>query len=211
MEQGDAKISLHGGDLPLPDQNITIIGSFNPTILSPEWVMKHVLGLRAGETRNVEMFGATTGGPNVYRIGEVYWVAERGRLRVFGPLEEAGPFGANILQSLPHTPVSAAGINLREFIDADLSKIGPFAVEVDRDGTRDLLGGVPQEVSFAHRRMRDDGVNLMLRITVAESDTRAMLDLNYHLSATSAEQLAQHINRSGEFAVDARRIIESLR
>lgn len=198
--------------LDLPKQNVAVVGSFNPAIFEPAWIKQHVAGV-SGE---IQVALALGGRPPIAWAGELVWIVSADRLVVHGPLARAGAFVADVLQTLPHTPLRAAGVNLLFDGQADQARFGPFALSVRAGGVHRLLRGAPGELSFSQVASRDDGVNVAVKLVWASERPDVVLDLNYHLEASGqvaeerAKQLIDHVRRAPEFEDDAQRIRREL-
>ena len=91
---------------PLPRQNITILGAFNPAIFQPQWVQRFVPEV----AENIETLMPVGGGPLLYQAGELlsgpsrpsdWWSMVRRSVL-------DGRFAASVLRTLSHTPLRAA-------------------------------------------------------------------------------------------------------
>ena len=202
----------------LPNDNLIVVGRFNPEILQPDWIERYVFEGDEGRRTYAGMQQLGIGAPSslIYRCGDLYWEPNRSRLRVMGPPGETGRFVRQVLKNLPHTPVSAAGFNFQRFVRASPPKIGPFHIDVAGERVARLLRGQPVETALSRVCVKEDGVRLTIKIQFAESETRALLDVNYHRQVASAdpleqtEELRKHAGRSEEFASDVDRITHEI-
>ena len=102
----------------LPRQNVTVVGAFNPAVLSPSWVKRFVPAV----TDEISTLIPIEGGPPLFQAGPLYWVVTSERLIVHGPISQAGAMAASIVRTLCHTPLRAAGINFQFQASVDVSK-----------------------------------------------------------------------------------------
>ena len=198
--------------IELPNQNVTVLGAFNPEILGPAWVQRHIENIAP----TIEMLVPTAGGTVMYRAGELTWVTTRERLVVCGPPRATGQFVAGVLEKLPHTPLVAIGVNSQLAGELSPSHCGPWRLERSDSETQSLLDGTLVDLSFSQAVRRKDGVRLTLKLTWPTSELDVLLDFNYHLDAKSedsparAGKLRAHALRADEFCTDAERICEVL-
>ena len=100
--------------------NVVIVGRWNPAILTPQGILKHVFDLPDGTQTHVAV---PLDGVSPYLVTHpnemIVARADQQRViidlkeKTYKALGEAMKAGVNVLTSLPETPVSAAGFNLR--------------------------------------------------------------------------------------------------
>ncbi len=187
----------------LPNQNVTVVGAFNPAIFDPAWVRRHIPSV--GDQISVGF--NPSGGPLISRAGELCWIVASDRLVVYGPVDRAGRMVAEILDILPHTPLRACGVNFLFVGRSDR----PSEVRI-----RDSLRGTLDEFAVSRVALREDGIRVTAKVLWPSEEPEALLDLNYHLEATGpqslerAKQLVAHASRASEFDLDAKRIFREL-
>jgi len=198
--------------LELPKQNVTVIGAFNPAIFEPPWVKRHVPAVEGDITVGLNVGS----GPPICRAGELYWIVTNERLVVHGPTAQAGRMVSEILLTLPHTPLRAAGANFLFSGRADRDRFGPWRIGSSTAGVSDLLRGAPAELALSQVALREDGVQVTAKVVWPSESPEALLDLNYHLEASGwvpeerAKQLADHSLRAADLESDALRIRREL-
>jgi hypothetical protein len=196
----------------LPRQNVTVVGAFNPAVLSPSWVKRFVPAV----TDEISTLIPIEGGPPLFQAGPLYWVATSERLIVHGPISQAGAMVASIVRTLCHTPLRAAGINFQFQGRADREQCGPWRISSAREGVQGLLAGTPAELSLSQIGLREDAVRVTLKLLWISEEPDALLDINYHregrapLGEERAKEIADHAERGPEFEADAKRIQEEL-
>ncbi len=195
----------------LPLDNVIVVGAFNPNILSHAWVAAHVLGDDPGDGESQLAFGT---GAVIHRFGDLFWEPTRQRLRVLGAPSKTGAFVSAILEKLPHTPVSAAGVNFARKCEQAPEGLGPFRIDIDPSRSVELLRGERVATSLSETVKREDDVILTVKITFgAEGGT---VDFNYHCEAVSADsiersnELRRHVEKSVSFEEDVKRIMGAL-
>ena len=98
--------------------NVVIAGDWNPAILTPNGIVRYVYGLEAETVVDLEV---ALDRPSVTRVkyGGFSISASSSRLIIdsdvpqFDILHQAAQFGVKGMESLPVTPIRAAGINVR--------------------------------------------------------------------------------------------------
>lgn len=178
--------------------SIVVLGSWNPAILQPRWLVRNAFGRAIGEEIQVEMQLPTVpGAPPRFKILGLTLVPAADRVTVYADdaskdsLEKAEECVRNILQSLPHTPVQAFGQNL-ELVEQDPSD-GVLAVFEYKD---DIIEKLDDPAATIVRTRRAATVRLanheyFLNID-RELDEKAdvTLKFNFHYPVESAEQAA---------------------
>lgn len=203
--------------LEMPPHNITVVGSFNPQIIRPDWVRRHILS----PAERVETLLPDGVGPIVYRCGGLTWFATKERLVAYSAKpQESGKFIYAILRKLPQTPLTAAGVNFKYPFTrshADPDRIGPWRLDFDERHASALLGGTLKEGRLVQTVVREGRVQLGLTVVWQPGMVDVELQLNFHLEAQGqdeierATQLAEHAMRAPTFAEEAGRILEGLR
>jgi hypothetical protein len=197
----------------LPSQNITVVGAFNPTILRPAWVLRNLL---VEATDVSDPIVPEADGPVIYSASGLFWHATRERLAVYGEPNQIGLFVKRLLDILPHTPLTAAGINLQLKRDCEFGKAGPWTVNRALSPER-VLRGRELELQLSHSVHRDDGVRVSVDVVWrGHGRSSTVFAFNYHLDAQGAhdieraKQLGDHAARAQEFSDDANRILQEL-
>jgi hypothetical protein len=133
-------------ELKPEESSINIAGNWNPAILQPSWIARHVFGRQEGENFDITTeLSLMPGQPPRFTIDGLKIAPNYNRLVISPAGVEAAQFAMceekarAILAALPHTPVSAFGINF-QFEDANPSP-----------GVLDLFGdqeSLAEEVNF---------------------------------------------------------------
>jgi hypothetical protein len=104
-------------DLRMP--TVVLAGAWNPAIFQPGWIARHVFGVPAGAEIKVTAVQMLIGQQQklVTYIRDVGFAVSSNRLEIFAvegsesAFKAAEETTARIVELLPHTPISAYGIN----------------------------------------------------------------------------------------------------
>lgn len=135
----------------LGDQTTLILaGAWNPAILSPNWIGRHILGLPSGSVFQVGMLLPVQGQAGAPRLTfeGLSMTAAPDALAFHITPEDAGTVAKTfdvakrILETLPHTPIAAMGVNFAYQVD---HLQGQLSNTVDwADSVSDLLVDDPE-------------------------------------------------------------------
>lgn len=187
--------------------NIILIGGWNRRLLTPQWVAKEI-----AEVKEVGL-EIPVGDPNlplrlVFGDTVLSVGADRLQLHSKNPTDEKldglRDLAMRVLGRLPHTPVSALGVNF-QWRESEPSQELVALFDFD-DNHR--LGDMDAEVgeSRIRRELRIDGQLLHLTL-ILTAEARLMVDLNHHWAVESAADAEKHLaegivgmrNRAREF------------
>jgi len=169
--------------------NIVLVGRWNPWIFSPDWVKANLavnshqdikIGLsidNADQPRAIQ-FDSLTLYPGYHRL-EIRPVSS-----TLQNMEEAQRVAEKILTLLPHTPVSATGINF-DFVESEKadSVISLFQM-ADTSG---IDAGKYFLQNIEIRRAYQLGQDFTLNLTLSWADgARARINFNYHRNTREA-------------------------
>lgn len=183
---------------------VVLAGSFNPSILKPEWVGVHGLGIPAGQEFAVDMLAAVGSGmPPRFRFGGIDYSAGFANFSLLiDPSNAAGgelaaKTAGNILGQLPHTPVSGVGFNFA------FTSEEPHAVLTELLVAHDALtNSFPGDAEVVTRRWGNSltwGESLV-NIDCELAGGHATILLNFHYSTASAGTAQQILMTEGVFA-----------
>jgi len=179
--------------------NITILGRFNRYIVEPGWVMKHNV-IAPGD---FEMLMLVGGSPPLYRgQDDLCWTVHADRLVVFGNREKAPLFLEKLLETLPHTPVTAVGVNFRTSIKCT-SNPAEHGLSLKNCRTE-----APAESSESRVYPLARGVKLTVRVTWGDEDKSVLT--NFHTDATDGRVLSAHAGRVKEFERQTMELLKKL-
>ncbi|MEW6284287.1 MAG: hypothetical protein AB1758_37075 [Candidatus Eremiobacterota bacterium] len=178
---------VESSELDLSPFNITVIGRFNAHIVEPNWCA----GVRIIPPGDFNVFMPVGGVSPVYQLHTgLGWIVQADRLMVFGNKAEAPQFLADLLNSLPHTPVTAAGVNFQRKMQA------AFRPTDHACSLSQICSEEPVESSESRTYLIEDSVKLTLKVTWTR--TARTTDANFHVDG-DREVIARHAGRIEEF------------
>jgi hypothetical protein len=179
--------------------NITVLGRFNGHIIEPAWAAKHQIILPG----DFEVMMQVGGSPPLYRLPSgLAWTVHPDRLVLFGNKADAPDFLDKLLQTLPHTPLVAAGVNFRN-ATRDKSAPNTRANSLER-----ILPGAP--VQAAETRVFEFPEDVKLTVSVSWSGDERVAITNFHMTSADHRTLAEHAKRAREFEDAAEKILGRL-
>ena len=194
--------------------NVVIVGSWNPAILSPDGISRRLFQLPQGTPVELEM---AVDRPGQFRVGYqgILVVPSSISLEIAARVPDrnsllrACDLGKRALETLPETPVSAAGMNIRY----------QFAEVPDRifDLVKAPLDAALSDAGFAVRgALTKRGIEiepgmLNLQITEARGGVPAgTLEFNFHRDSSVPEELRQWLARGEEFIGLSNNVIDAM-
>jgi hypothetical protein len=192
--------------------NAVAIGGWNPHILSPRGVARHVFGVEEGTPVQLEL---AIDVPAVYRVSHDGFTVTPSteRLEVttaiatFVGLSKAAGFLRKAMESLPVTPVSAAGLNIRYvLIDPDGALLPKLKVSLD-DSLSDA--GLTIKTRRISRTLEHLTGVINLKITAEEAD-RYEVELNLDCRTSRSEILVWLASSPATLRETARRIMQNV-
>lgn len=157
--------------LDLRSPTLVLAGAWNPAIFQPGWMLQHIQGLPQGQEATIGqlLIAEPTMQKNITFFDQIGIFVSNNRIEIYvnqdGPeaSHAAEAFAGKIITTLPHSPMTALGINFRfDCTDAE-------ADVYDRFNVSDLLSqryeikkteimsniGVEETVDLNFRRMVD--------------------------------------------------------
>ena len=180
--------------------NVIVIGAWNMAILTPDGVRRRLFQVEDGIPLEVQI---AVDSPGQFRVAHdgilVAPTATRLELAPQKPepesLARAAELACRALHSLPETPVSAAGVNIR-FRFAELPDKLLDLVRAQVDGSLADAGfkiaGATTKRTLAH----DPGV---INLQVKQEDVGGTLEFNCHRDSKTHGELSEWIRRVPEF------------
>jgi hypothetical protein len=188
--------------------SIVMVGGWNVRIFSPLWVTQHLT-----DEQEVGLEVAVNNPALPMRL-----VFEGLQMEVSGTRIALKPAAADgetlrrlqrvarrILELLPHTPVSAVGVNLK-YLE---QRPEPELARLFQLGDNDALSGMGIQIASTtlRRSLLIDGRALHFSVTFQEDDAVAF-DFNYHHPSQNAVQAREHLNADvGEYCTLSARIL----
>lgn len=183
---------------------VVLVGSFNPSILSPQWVAVHGLGYPPEKEFQVEMLAAI-GGANQQRFsfeGLSYSAAYRRLTFHLDPHDVAGSerqieVAAKILHELPHTPLNGVGLNFAFHVEQPSQALLALFTPCP------ALSAAFDDAAVAARRWGNvmKWNDCLAQVDCEVSDQGgALLTLNFHYGTKSAAAAQEILSNEGAFA-----------
>lgn len=196
--------------MKLIEQNINVVGSLNPAILQPNWLVKQGL-IPKGETLSVKIqvgsyFSTEYDWKNNFR-----WSADRSRLKVnISP--ESDPnnlkkFISTVFEKLEHTPVTAIGQNFIFEGEPDKVKTDFFCRNTLalNDKTKwGVVARLKNEVTLS----RDEICRINIYL-INEYD-KSKVHINYHYDVTLASEVVKFAGEIKDNLEQAKEIIKEV-
>jgi hypothetical protein len=170
---------------------VVLAGSFNPAILTPQWVAVHGLGQPAGQEFQVEMI-SPVGGAGATRFSFDGLSYSAGFRNVTLHLDGTQPAqcraslraAANILAQLPHTPVAGLGFNFAFSVDEPPDEL--LSLLTTHDGMTDSFPIAPEVVArkWGNTVKWNDA---LVTVGCELVGGQAFITFNFHYSTASAK------------------------
>jgi hypothetical protein len=178
--------------------NVVVVGYWNPAILTPSGIAKRVFGLDDGSPISVEVPMDGMAPPRV-RSDSLIVTAEPGRLMIntdppsLRNLDQARKAAVKAISSLPETPLTAAGFNIRLKLDSLPSKLTD-AIEISGDN---LLAdaGYRIESSSIRRSLACGQGHINLAVHNGSVDD-IKIDINFHRQSSVNSELQEWLEMS---------------
>jgi hypothetical protein len=188
-------------------QETVAIGSFNPAIITPDWLSE--LGL-CTVTKEDALRYANLTSEDAFVAGGFEWEVDSGRLAVIAaaPDRDCGAMVAKVLKELPHTPIQAIGHNFQ-----------CACRRSEWSGVQPVLGQLSGDVLEADEvrwdgRFRSDGgwTEITLRVPTDEADFVAITFNHHHFveGASVKERNTKAIAAANCFGADRAKTQERL-
>lgn len=193
--------------------DIVILGAWNPSILTPDWVREHMFEAPQGTSVEVQV-ALDRPAPMRIRYEGVTVTPAADRLigactsNDDGSIKQVGVVLGLAVRALPRTPLAAAGVNRRYRFDT----IPPTVADVVSSPLDEKLtvSGRPPCVRIVKRRIPWSDGHLNLEITVDEAKPVGTITFNYELISNDAESLRTWVARTDDMARDAREILNNI-
>jgi hypothetical protein len=180
------------------DNTVVILGSWNVSIFTPDWVKKYIF--------NDNIVKAEILLDNIFSIhltaDDFQIFVSPNRLAITNKIKEDVTFEQiqeiviKLSEYLPHTPVSAFGINFKVQVDEKtkiLEKANlPFFKELEKKGTVDY------EIKYTVNR----GKSGQMTLSVSEKESICEFDVNFHFNIKKLADLKQTLSNDSESILD---------
>jgi hypothetical protein len=185
--------------------SVVILGRFNPAIVEPTWAksLKLVDGDALGRTELI--FPSPQGFTAQHHVGGLTWATSFDRFVVevhpcsSASLEKAASFCQGVLRTLPHTPVSAVGINL--FFQGLKAEESAALVSLKRnlgDLGKTLAAGATPTQSAVKVILPANERGQIVQVELTEDAMGSFsVALNFHRQVTSWSEADDALNDAG--------------
>lgn len=169
--------------------NITILGPWNTAIFAPKWVGEHVFG--SAEIEIQVEFSLTPGMPTRYRANDVFFLPQPGRIQLApaapseaGAMVRAEEAACLLLDTLPHTPVSAIGVNFGFIEPTPEGKLTSLFSAQDITA----LSGAGLVIAERELRRKIDSHSGAINLRLVESTDTVTCLVNHHFDTSGAAE-----------------------
>jgi hypothetical protein len=169
-----------------------MVGYWNRMIFSPDWIARMLFD---GAKVAIEVPLANPQGPPRFTVGDVRLLVTAQRVMVLPTKEDEDTLrrveatAIKILELLPHTPVTAVGINF-QFVEsepsADLAELFRFR---DTQG----IAGIGFETASWGVARRLTKADFVLNFASVLEDNHVTFDFNFHSEVTGAQAAATYL------------------
>lgn len=194
--------------VPPKTSTIVLVGKWNPAILTPQWVGKHLF-----EKEKIK-FEVTFGSRYLLRLSgpgaEIAPTPDRVTIYAEESTHEGldciERLGRKLIEMLPHTPIEAVGVN-HAFVEDSAE---PEIVSLFNCNDEDKMPPhMPVDNVEIGRRLSGEGYKLIIRFSKAEGSESVRFDFNFHYDVRRSQHggegdiLAKGVvNKHYDFAKD---------
>ena len=185
--------------------SIVLVGSFNPAILTPQWIARNALGVEAGENIQVQMIAPVVGFgamPQYSFNGITYTPSFQNVTFLLANLDVQGREHvattiAAILEQLPHTPVVGLGFNFGFTVTTPtetlLNLLSPSG---------ELAESFPDGATTVGRNWGNtlEWGNSIVSVQSQLDNEVVSVDVNFHHNVTSANEARELIIEPNSYA-----------
>jgi len=180
-------------NISLDGWNLIILGGWNPRIFTPEWLLRHVYEVGEADIERTQVkveFPLEPGRPYRYSASGIRITTSLSRV-MFEPLDSGEATlqlmeraAIALLNTLPHTPVSAFGINFK-FVDEHPEKDVVALFPTDDIGALAVIGDEVTEQTLGRETWLDQ---CRLRVALTLGAEGIAIGFNFHRVAGSCNQ-----------------------
>lgn len=194
------------------DWNAVVLGAWNVAILSPEGIARRLFRLEPGTP--IELQVPIDGQAPIRVIHDGFAVAASSSRLVVTSLEptddgvcRSAALVETAISSLPETPVSAAGVNLRYQFDTVPDRFLEFLASPIDDRLADSGHLITMRAMKRTIRWKDGLVNIDIQNA---EDASALLAFNFHRSSSNGTELRQWLNSAKEMVQEVSALLGSV-
>ena len=200
-------------EVELFDWSVVVVGYWNPAILTPGGIAKRLFGLPSETPVLVEipMDGLA---PHRVRHEGMTVMATPSRLAVvaetptLGNLERARHIASKAIETLPETPLTSAGFNIRLKLDDPPERL-LTCTAAGLDTSLSDAGFIIKARNI-HRSLEHEVGTLNLNVQESEN-AETKLEFNFHLESSETKRLCEWLKMPSETIEDnVRRILDSV-
>lgn len=192
--------------------NIIISGAWNLAILTPNGISKRLFDLPTGTPLEVQV---AIDQPGPYRVVHdgvtVAPSPQQLELSVqtndLASLEKASQIGRKALNVLPETPVAAAGINIRYFLNDFSDKLLDLLKTPIDDVYSDENFTISNSITQRSLELNPGVINIEIN---QGRDGSGVVLMNFHCASSLPNELDQWLSRTGEFLGVAQKLLDAL-
>lgn len=189
--------------------NLVIVGLWNRHIFYPEWVGQYLLPeteLTAEYPLNIAgSFRVSSDKIRIFVLGNrLHFVPLKADLEVFDLIQETS---LKVGTYLPHTPISAFGVNF--LFEADNSELTRDFLAVPDLDLLTNAGFTPESTSYSHIiAVNGKKVNF----TISIKDSKVKFDLNYHFDVKNLVEFKERISNNSIVSLlnDSENLVKSI-
>ncbi|WP_292759306.1 hypothetical protein [Methylophaga sp. UBA2689] len=173
------------------EYSIVVLGAWNPSIFSPEWIKKFLVNIEEGEEIEIAFPLDDATAPRKISFKEISIFPGRKKMDLIPivPSKDNLEFCQSILVTLfnilPHTPVSGFGINFG-FLESNLSTELTNLFELSDENSL-IDNYVPKGTSIS-RNIVKEGQNYIINLTLSEANGNVSIKINFHFNIASTEE-----------------------
>lgn len=175
-------------------QALVILGGWNPSIFTPEWVSKYLFD---GESVKIE-FAVNFNAPQRISNENIRLIVENNKLNLipitisddnYGTIEN---LAVKLADYLPHTPVTAFGINFN--YEEDIEKINPeFISQLNSELSQTISG----KINHTNIKRSINFADYILNFEIIYSESKIHFNFNYHFNIQQISSIKEKIENNG--------------
>jgi len=198
--------------LKLIEQNIIVLGSLNPAILTPNWLARDNVGvLTKGEkvTANIS-FGSNR--PTEFQGEKYHWSIDYAMLKVnISPEEDPAllkDFIVNVFSELKHTPVTAIGQNFLFEESSWPKEITFLSNELWKVSEKSKWGPI---INLVHEVKIGNGDKRNININLKNDLEKNLIRFNFHCDVTNTQEMTSFAKEIHENIKISEEILEEIK
>lgn len=173
------------------EYSIVVLGAWNPSIFSPEWIEKYLIGEEEAVDIQIAFPLDDATAPRKISFKDISLFPGRRKMDLIPdvPSKDNLEYCASVLTKLfdllPHTPVSGFGINfgfLENNLSQQLSDLFDLSDEISL-----IANYIPKSSSIA-RKIVKEHENYSINLTFSEANGNISVKINFHFDITSTSR-----------------------